>query len=91
VGLSRINHEWNLIHSQYLHSEPSTANELDSIHDLFEIIPHTIGLVTGSIDVSREKAQATSKEQPEQAGQRDQKEGDAVAHKPREVSQAVAL
>lgn len=38
--------------------------------------------------VTREKAQATSKEQPEQAGQRDQKEGDAVAHKPREVSQA---
>lgn len=37
---------------------------------------------------AREKAQATSREQPEQAGQRDQKEGDAVAHKPREVSQA---
>ena len=37
---------------------------------------------------AREKAQANSREKPGQAGQRDQKEGDAVAHKPREVSQA---
>lgn len=37
---------------------------------------------------AREKAQETSGVPPEQAGQKDQKDGDVVAHKPREVSKA---
>ncbi|OQE43624.1 hypothetical protein PENCOP_c003G03882 [Penicillium coprophilum] len=75
----------------------SGANPIPTIHHFMEHIDAEKKERDRRIDeenrfkqekAAREKAQQASGKQPEQAGQEYQKDGDAVAHKPREVSQA---